>query len=346
MKVYTHIQASQFTVLLTDGLLWIFMENITVLVLADPAAPALAKLDGIGPDVTLVIGKTAEALGDAVAQARVLFNWSGAKPEMRRIMELAPRLEWIHTIYAGLERSMFPELLASPIPVTNGSGVFSQSLGEFVILGILYFAKDVPRMNRGKAERRWEVFDKTEIRKKTLGIVAHGDIGRAVAVRAKALGMRVLAQRRNPAPRAGDEHVDRVYGLSELHAMLPDCDYIAVTAPLTPETTGIIGRPEFDLMKREAVILNVGRGAVIDEAAMIDALQTGRIRGAVLDVFDVEPLPPDNPLWALDNVLLSAHSADHVENWLEDAVEFFVEQFGRWRRGEPLRNVVDKHAGY
>jgi phosphoglycerate dehydrogenase-like enzyme len=128
--------------------------------------------------------------------------------------------------------------------------------------------------------------------------------------------------------------------------MLPECDYIAVTAPLTPETTRMIGCREFDLMKRDAVILNVGRGAVIDEAAMVDALQTGRIRGAVLDVFDVEPLPPDNPLWTLDNVLLSAHSADHVDNWLEDAVDFFVEQFGRWRRGEPLRNVVDKQAGY
>jgi phosphoglycerate dehydrogenase-like enzyme len=322
------------------------MDNITILVLADPAAPALRKLDAIGAGVTVKIGKTAEALGDAVAEARVLFNWTGSKPDVRRIMETAPKLEWIHAMYAGLDRSLFPELIESPIPLTNGSGVFSQSLGEFVILGILYFAKDVPRRMQAKAEHRWDVFDNVEISKQTVGIVAHGDIGRAVAPRAKALGMRVLATRRNPAPRAGDEHVDRVYAAHDLHAMLPECDYVAVTAPLTPETTGLIGKREFELMKPSAVILNVGRGPVIVESAMIEALQTKRIRGAALDVFDVEPLPPDNPLWSLDNVLLTAHCADHVEGWVESAVVFFAEQFKRWRNGEALRNVVDKKAGY
>jgi phosphoglycerate dehydrogenase-like enzyme len=321
-------------------------DNITVLVLADPAAPALRKLDSIGPGVTVKIGKTAEALGDAVADSRVLFNWTGSKSCVRQIMERAPKLEWIHAMYAGLDRSLFPELVASPIPLTNSSGIFSQSLGEFVMLGMLYFAKDVLRMTKAQAERRWEVYDKLEIHKKTVGIVAHGDIGRAVAWRAKAMGMRVLAQRKNRAPRPGDEHVDKVYGIDGLQAMLPECDYIAVTAPLTPETTGMIGNREFELMKPSAVILNVGRGPVIDEPSMIEALRTKRIRGAALDVFDVEPLAPDSPFWSLDNVLISAHSADHVENWVEDAVEFFVEQFSRWRKGEPLKNVVNKHAGY
>jgi phosphoglycerate dehydrogenase-like enzyme len=322
------------------------MDNITVLVLADPAAPALRKLDAIGAGVTVKIGKTADVLGDAVAEARVLFNWTGSKPDVRRIMETAPKLEWIHAMYAGLDRSLFPELIESPIPLTNGSGVFSQSLGEFVILGILYFAKDVARRMQAKAEHRWDVFDNVEISKQTVGIVAHGDIGRAVASRAKALGMRVLATRRNPAPRAGDEHVDRVYAAADLHAMLPECDYVAVTAPLTPETTGLIGKREFELMKPSAVILNVGRGPVIVESAMIEALQTKRIRGAALDVFDVEPLPADNPLWSLDNVLLTAHCADHVEGWVESAVVFFVEQFNRWRNGDQLRNVVNKKVGY
>jgi phosphoglycerate dehydrogenase-like enzyme len=214
------------------------------------------------------------------------------------------------------------------------------------MLGVLYFAKDVPRRLRAQAEHRWDVFDNVEISKQTIGIVAHGDIGRAVAWRAKALGMRVLASRRNVSPRPGDEHVDRVYAARDLHAMLPECDYVAVTAPLTPETTGLIGKREFELMKPEAVILNVGRGPVINESAMIEALRTRRIRGAALDVFDVEPLPADSPLWSLDNVLISAHCADHVEGWVESAVMFFMEQFSRWRNGEPLRNVVDKRAGY
>jgi len=322
------------------------MDNITVLVLADPAAPALRKLDGIGPGITVRVGKTADALGDAVADARVLFNWTGSKPEVHRVMQSAPRLEWIHAMYAGLDRSLFPELIESPIPLTNGSGVFSQSLGEFIMLGVLYFAKDVPRRIRSQAERHWDVFDNVEISKQTIGIVGHGDIGRAVSSRAKAFGMRVLALRKNVAPRAGDEHVDRVYAVSDLHAMLPECDYVAVTAPLTPETKGMIGKAEFARMKPSAIIMNVGRGPVIDEAAMVEALQTKRIRGGAIDVFEVEPLPPDSPLWSLDNVLLTAHCADHVEGWVESAVVFFLEQFSRWKNGEPLRNLVDKRAGY
>jgi phosphoglycerate dehydrogenase-like enzyme len=321
-------------------------ENITILVLADPGASQLRELDRIGPGVTVKIGKTAEALGDAIADARVLFNWTGSKTDVLRVMESAPRLEWIHAMYAGLDRSLFPELVQSHIPLTNGSGVFSQSLGEFVILGVLHFAKDVGRMMKAQAERRWDVYDKFEISRQTIGIVAHGDIGRAVAWRAKGLGMRVLAQRRNIGPRPGDEHVDRVYGSDELRLMLPECDYVAVTAPLTPATKGMIGKREFDLMKREAVILNVGRGPVIDESAMVEALRTKRIRGAVLDVFDTEPLPADSPFFSLDNVLLSDHCADHVEGWVESAVLFFLEQFARWRNGEPLKNVVDKREGY
>jgi phosphoglycerate dehydrogenase-like enzyme len=322
------------------------IENITVLVLADPAAAPLRELSAIGPGIDVRIGKTADALGDAVSSARVLFNWTGSKADVLHVIQNAPKLEWIHAMYAGLDRSLFPELVESPIPLTNGSGVFSQSLGEFVILGVLYFAKDVARMIKAQAERRWDVYDKFEISRQTIGIVAHGDIGRAVAWRAKALGMRVLAHRRNPAPRAGDEHVDRIYGAHELALMLPECDYVAVTAPLTPATKGMIGAREFALMKPSAVILNVGRGPVIDEAAMIDALRTRRIRGAALDVFDTEPLPADSPFFALDNVLLSDHCADHVDGWVESAVLFFLEQFGRWRRGEPLKNVIDKHAGY
>src|SRR6185312_2437115 len=313
------------------------MDNITVLVLADPAAPALRELNAIGDGVTLKIGKTADAVADALPEARVLFNWTGSKPDVKRILETAPKLEWIHAMYAGLDRSLFPELVEHPIPLTNGSGVFSQSLGEFMILGMLYFAKDVPRRIKAKAEHRWDVFDNVELSKQTVGIVAHGDIGRAVARRAKAMGMRVLALRRDPSPRAGDEDVDRVYAADQLHTMLPLCDYVAVTAPLTAETTGMIGTREFELMKRTAVIMNVGRGPVIQESAMIEALETKRIRGAALDVFDVEPLPADSRLWDLENVLLTAHCADHVDGWVESAVVFFLEQFARWRKGEPLK---------
>jgi phosphoglycerate dehydrogenase-like enzyme len=322
------------------------MDDITVLVLGDPAEPVLGKLVALGSDVQVKVGKTASAFGTSLADARVLFHWAGAIDDVRRILDGAPKLEWIHARYAGLDRILFPELIASPIPLTNGRGVFSQSLGEFAILGALYFAKDVPRLLRAKANRQWDAFDVAEVSKETLGIVGHGDIGRAVARRAKALGMRVLALRRDASPRAGDEDVDKVYSNPQLHDMLHECDYVVAAAPLTPQTRGLIGKREFEAMKSEAIIMNVGRGPVIDEPAMIEALRSKRIRGAVLDVFEVEPLPENSPLWALDNVLLSPHCADHTKDWLDDAVAFFMEQFARWRRGEPLRNVVDKRAGY
>ncbi len=322
------------------------MDNITVLVLGDPAEPALGKLARLGSMVQVRIGKTSEALGPWLADARVLLVWAGAKDEMRRILEGAPKLEWIHTRYAGLDHVLFPELIASPVLLTNGSGVFSQALGEFAILGALYFAKNVPRLLRAKAERLWDVFDVVELSKQSLGIVGHGDIGRAVAWRAKALGMRVLALRRDTSPRAGDEHVDRVYGSPALHEMLGECDYVVVAAPLTPETKGLISRREFDAMKSDAIVMNIGRGPVIDEAAMVEALRSKRIRGAALDVYEVEPLPAESPLWAMDNVLLSAHCTDHTKDWLDDSVVFFLEQYARWSSGEPLRNVVDKRGGY
>lgn len=322
------------------------MDQITVIALGDPAEPTLKKLDELGSGINLKIAKTADDLGDSLAEARVLFNWSGPKAEIKKVLERAPKLEWIHARYAGLDALMFPELIASKVPLTNGRGTFSQSLGEFVMTGALYWAKDLPRMLKAKAAHRWEVFDVHELSTQTMGIVGHGDIGRAIARRAKAFGMKVLAVRRDPSPRAGDEDVDRVYATKDLHQMLPQCDYVAVAAPLTPDTKHLMSTAEFNAMKPEAIIMNVGRGPVIDEAAMTEALRTRRIRGAALDVFEVEPLPADSPLWDLDNVLISAHTADHTKDWLNDAAMFFVEQFTRWQKGEPLKNIVDKKAGY
>lgn len=322
------------------------MTETTVIVLGDPAEKTLERLKALGDGVRLKIAKTAEELAPEIAEARVLFSWAGPKAEVGKVLLQAPKLEWIHARYAGLDGLLFPELIASPIPLTNGTGTFSQSLGEFVIAGALYFAKDLPRMLRAKAAHKWEVFDVLELSQQTMGIVGHGDIGRAIARRAKAFGMRVLALRRDVTPRAGDEHVDRVYANSALLEMLPECDYVVVAAPLTPYTRHLLSTPEFEAMKPEAIVMNVGRGPVIDENAMIEALRSGRIRGAALDVFEVESLPAESPLWDMPNVLISAHTADHTKDWLNDAADFFIAQFGRWSRGEALKNVVDKQAGY
>jgi phosphoglycerate dehydrogenase-like enzyme len=224
--------------------------------------------------------------------------------------------------------------------------VFAESLGEFVIAAAFYFAKDFNRMRRSQSEGKWDQFDVEMLNRQSLAIVGYGEIGRAAARRAKALGMKVYATRRRPELLQGDPLVDEGFSPDDRGTMIAKADYVLAAAAITPETRGLIGENEFAAMKPSAVVMNVGRGPVIDEAAMIRALQEGRIRGAALDVFDKEPLPADHPFWRMDNVLLSPHTADHIEGWMEDAMQFFVENFGRFHRGEPLQNVVDKKAGY
>jgi phosphoglycerate dehydrogenase-like enzyme len=222
------------------------MSEITLLVLADPAEPTMQLLKALGPDVRIKIANTADGFSPEIEDARVLFSWGGSKPEVLKVLATAPKLEWIHTRSAGLDGLLAPELIQSPVLLTNGSGSFSQSLGEFVMTGALYFAKDLPRMLRSKATHHWDVFDVAEISKQTMGIVGHGDIGRAIAWRTKAMGMRVLALRRDISPRAGDENVDRLYSNEQLHEMLPECDYVTVSAPLTAYTRHLLSTPEFN----------------------------------------------------------------------------------------------------
>jgi phosphoglycerate dehydrogenase-like enzyme len=322
------------------------MKHNTVLVLSDPNEPQLAMLERLPEGTSLAVGNRLEAFENTLSEADVVLSWSKGRPLLRDVFLAAPNLKWVHSRAAGLDTVLFPELVESPVPLTNGSGVFSQSLGEFALAAALFFAKDFRRMMRSQAAGRWDQFDVEEIRGKTMGIVGYGDIGRACASRARAMGMRVLAVRRRPARSDGDGLVQHVYGMDRMLEMLPHCDYVVAAAPLTPETRGLIGEAAFAAMKSTAVVMNIGRGPVIDEAAMIRALQAGRIRGAALDVFEVEPLPADSPLYRLENVLLSPHCADHTPTWLEDAMQFFLDQFDRFRNGEPLKNVVDKKLGY
>ena len=291
-------------------------------------------------------GNTIEAFGKAAATADVIFSWGAKRDLMEHLLAQTPNLKWIHSRSAGLDSLLFPALIESPVPLTNGRGVFSQSLGEFVLAAVLYFAKDFRRMIRNQEAGRWEQFNVHEISGQTMGIVGYGDIGRACAWRAKAMGMKVLAVRRRPEQSAGDQNVERVYGFDGLHEMIRQCDYVVAAAPLTPETKSLIGDAEFAAMKPSAIILNVGRGPVIDEPAMLAALQSGQIRGAGLDVFTVEPLPAGHPFYSMENVLLSPHCSDNTQDWLEQAMLFFYRNLDRFQKGEPLENVVDKRAGY
>jgi phosphoglycerate dehydrogenase-like enzyme len=330
---------------------WVFvngaMKKTTILLLCGKEEPPLEPLKRLRETENVVIGESADEFRSAAGEAEVIFNWSGGLPLFREVFMMCPNLRWVHSRSAGLERSLFPELLAREVPLTNGSGVFSPSLGEFTLGTILYFAKDFRRMVRNQMAGVWSQFDVTMAVGQTVGIIGYGDIGRAIASRVRALGMKVLAVRRHvPVEGKADPLVDRVYGTNQIVEMLPLCDYVAVAAPLTTETRGMIGEAEFAAMKKTAVVINVGRGPVIDEAAMVKALTEGRIKGAALDVFDQEPLPKGHAFYTLENVLLSPHCADHTDEWLNDAMRFFVAQFERFRRGEALLNVVDKKLGY
>jgi phosphoglycerate dehydrogenase-like enzyme len=323
------------------------MDNHTVLVLANPIEPQLAMLEALPPETGIAVGNTAEAFERAAETASVLLHWSSSGAVLRQVFGMCPQLRWVHSRAAGLDDVLFPELIASSVTLTNGSGVFSPPLAEFALGAILYFAQGFRRLVRNQMAGVWAPADIAEIAGRTAGIVGYGDIGRAVATRLRAMGMQVLAVRRQaPAPDAADPLASRVYGPDGLLEMLVQCDYVVVTAPLTPATRGMIGAREFAAMKPGAVILNLGRGPVIDEAAMIQALTENRIQGAALDVFSTEPLPPGHPFYQLENVLLSPHSADHTPDWLERAMQFFLTQFERFAKGEPLRNVVEKTRGY
>jgi phosphoglycerate dehydrogenase-like enzyme len=322
------------------------MDNITILVLSDPTDRELAMLEALPDSTSIAVGNNAAAFENLAPEATVIFNWSGGRQLMQQVWKMAPRVEWVHSRAAGLDSLLFPELVDSPVPLTNGRGVFSQSLGEFVIGAALFFAKDFRRMMRNQAAGIWEQFDVEEVRGQTMGIVGYGDIGRACAKRAHAMGMKVLALRRRPELSEDDNFVERVYPLDRMLEMMPECDYVVAAAPLTPATRALIGEAAINAMKKTAVVMNVGRGPVVEEKALIRALESGRIRGAALDVFEHEPLADGHPFYKLENLLLSPHCADHTLDWLQQAMQFFIDQFARYAAGEPLRNVVDKRAGY
>ena len=321
------------------------MDNTTVLVLANPADPELKKLAALPEETSIAVGDRIEAFANTAAEATVLFNWSESSGLFREVFLRCPRLKWVHSRAAGLDHMLFPELVESAVPLTNGGGVFSPPLGEFVLGAILYFAQDFRRLIRCQSAGVWETRDIELISGRTLGIVGYGDIGRSIATRAHALGMRILAMKRS-APAAADPIVDRFFTPANRLDMIRQCDYLAVSAPLTPETRGLLGRAEIGVMQPHAVLINVGRGPVVDESALIAALESNAIRGAALDVFNTEPLPAGRAFYRLENVLLSPHCADHTPDWQARAMQFFLEQFERFRQGQPLKNVVDKRRGY
>lgn len=324
----------------TEGL-----GDVTVWVLARPDDPRLALLRKARAGASFVVGDRARDFPAETPPDAVLV-WLTPRALLEEVFPKAAGARWIHSSYAGVDGLLFPALRESPVPLTNARGVFSASLAEFAIGGLVFFLKDFRRLIRNQAAEIWEPFDCEELRGRTLGIVGYGDIGRAVAERARAFGMRILALRRRPETCQGDPLVDRAFAPPALTEMIAACDDVVVAAPLTPDTRRMVGRREIEAMKSGGVFVNVGRGPVVDEPTLVEALEQKRIRGAALDVFETEPLPAGHPLYRLENVLLSPHCADHTPDWLDQSMECFLANLERFRKGESLVNLVDKARGY
>ncbi|MEP7219149.1 MAG: D-2-hydroxyacid dehydrogenase [Bacteroidota bacterium] len=285
-------------------------------------------------------------LEERIADADILFGGRLTAEQWRR----AARLGWIHVPWAGVNSLLaVEEIGASDLVITNSSGVMSDAVADQVMGYIISISRDFPAQMRARARREWSRYDVQSPRRRilrgnTIGIIGYGAIGRGVAERARAFGMKVIATKRDISGIA--DGPDRVIPSAELETLLAESDYVVATLPLSAETRGMIGRREFSMMKPTAYFINIARGAIAREREMITAIEDGTIAGAALDVFEQEPLPPDSPLWDMENVIITPHSSGGFQGFRSATVDLFLENLSRWRNGQPLLNRVVSERGY
>jgi phosphoglycerate dehydrogenase-like enzyme len=305
-----------------------------------------------------IINLSVEGLADGpVDDVEVLLRGWLVAEAFDRLLSRAPHLTWVHSATSGVERALTPAARDRDVLVTNARGVFSRPIAEHVLLMILAVSRHLPELLELQRERTWQPLEGRELRELTIGIVGYGSLGRSVASLASAFGARVIALRRRPegAAAAGTDEedgfpfeprVDQVFGPDRLHELLAASDIVVLAAPLTPETEGMIDEAAIGAMKRDAWLINVARGRLVDDTAIVRALRDNRIGGAALDTFRDEPLPPGSPYWELPNVILTPHTAWSSSRVLDRSIDLFCDNLVRFSRGEPLRNVVDPAAGY
>jgi phosphoglycerate dehydrogenase-like enzyme len=274
----------------------------------------------------------------------------------RDVLASASRLRWVQSPAAGVGSLMFPELLASDVVVTSARGVRARSMAEHVLGVTIALARLLPAALRAQTQHRWaqaelETGART-LKGQRMGIVGLGAIGLEVANIAVPFGFRVSAIRRRPlspsgfGAAGGPPGVEDVWPPERLDDLLAQSDVVVIAAPHTPETKRLIGRAQIDRMKAGALLVNVARGKLVDDEALIEALRAGRVGGAALDVFSQEPLDPSSPYWDLPNVIITPHTSGAMQDYWTPLVELFAENLRRFEKGEPLLNVVDKVAGY
>ncbi len=304
--------------------------------------PELTRVRELVPDMNVVV------TGDRLEIERLLPDIEIAFGRFpAALLKDAPHLAWYQQWSAGADWLLRePELAGRDFTLTNASGVHSVPIAEHILAYMLAFARGLPQALRAQSSRTWkgEELDVFELAGKSLLLVGVGRIGLHTARLARALGMRTVGIRRSSADLP--EELDSVHVTSELHDLLPDADFVVLTVPLTATTRHMFGRSEFEAMKTGAYLINIGRGATVDEPALVDALRTGLISGAGLDVFETEPLPEDSPLWHMNNVIITSHYAGNSPMYARRAAGIFLDNLERHVSGRELKNVVDKKAGY
>ncbi len=331
-------------------------------------AADLERIQAAAPG-SRIVNLSVEGLADGpVDDVEVLLRGWLVAEAFDRLLARAPHLTWVHSATSGVERALTPAALARDVVVTNARGVFSRPIAEHVLLMILAISRHLPDLFELQRERTWQPLEGRELRELTIGIVGYGSLGRAVASLATAFGARVLAMRRRAGEADGEgaasgswarsgtvddpdafpiePRVERIVGPEGLRELLAESDIVVLAAPLTPETESMIDEAAIAAMKRDAWLINVARGRLVDDTALLRALRENRIGGAALDAFRDEPLPQSSPYWGLPNVILTPHTAWSSARVLDRSIDLFCDNLVRFSRGEDLRNVVDPAAGY
>ena len=306
-----------------------------------------------------IVTLSVEGLADApLDDVEVLLRGWLSADAFDRVLARAPRLAWVHSATTGVELALTPTALERGIVITNARGVFSRPIAEYVLMMILAVSRRLPQLLELQRERTWQPLEGAELRDMTVGIVGLGSIGRAVGALATAFGCRVLATRRRSdagsaasesdpdAASLGELMLDRVLGPDGLPELLAESDFVVLAAPLTPDTERMIDDRGLGLMKPGAWLINVARGRLVDERALLRALRDGVIGGAVLDTFVEEPLAASSPFYDLPNVIVTPHTSWSSGRVLDRSVGLFCDNLRHFARAEPLVNVVDPAAGY
>lgn len=318
----------------------------------------LERIRAAAPGARLVT-VSVEGLADGpLDDVEVMLRGWLSSDAFDRLLARAPRLNWVHSATSGVERALTPAARERGLVVTNARGVFSRPIAEYVLMMILAISRRLPQLLELQRERTWQPLEGAELRDVTVGIVGFGSIGRAVAALSSGFGCRVVAVRRHTdrvagspagedgAPDVGAPEIDRIGGPETLPDLLAESDFIVLAAPLTPETEDMINAETLAMVKPGAWLINVARGRLIDERALLRALRDGDLGGAVLDTFRDEPLPPMSSFYDLPNVIVTPHTAWSSGRVLDRSVELFCDNLRRFATGEPLVNVVDPDAGY